>query len=376
MPIGDSPNAFRPLDAAAYLRLHGWREVDHTAERFSTWIKKDKQRGDFEVMLPLALHFHDLQQRILELFATLQAEEQRPLDEIVEDISTPNVDILRVRLVDAAADGCTLPVEGGAEVFQRTRDALVAAACSTLSRRAAFPTRKPETAMAFVREARFGQTKRGSYVITVLSPVTPALRSKQANLFETDDPFSRKAMRMLSSAIAASVQGAQRAAASGSVDGLLSSVKEGVSANLCDSLVGIVRASNSTEVQFTFSWAPARAETGLSPSSNTLSQDAVPYLVEASQLFKQSAELDEVEVSGVVTRLEHFDGQFGKVTVAGVAEGERRTVGMNLDGEPHAIAIKAYTDRLPIACVGELARDGKYYRLKNPRGFHILDEDE
>lgn len=241
--LSDIVRHFKPLDVASYLRLHGWKQADVDPDRYATWIKPDRVRGDFEVLLPLATSFRDLAQRVRELLDTLRAEEQRPAEEIIEDLTSPHADVVRARLAPGGNLDGTLPLDSGAGVFQQMRDLMLAAACAAWSPRSVFAKRKPDRAMQFVREARIGQTRRGNYVITVLSPVPPTLTNSNARLFDDEpEPFARKAVRTLATALNATVRGIEQAAATGKLDALSNAVEAGVSANLCDAILGINRS--------------------------------------------------------------------------------------------------------------------------------------
>jgi hypothetical protein len=50
---------------------------------------------------------------------------------------------------------------------------MLAAACSALEPRPLFAPRKPELAMSYINRARFGLARRGSYIMTIISPVLP-----------------------------------------------------------------------------------------------------------------------------------------------------------------------------------------------------------
>ena len=369
---------FKPLDVSSYLRLHGWKQVDVEPNRFATWVKSNAERGDFEVLLPLATTFRDFPQRVHELLDTLKAEERRAAEEIVEDLTSPHADVVRARLApDGSLDG-TLPLDAGAGVFQQMRDLMLAAACSAWAPRPVFAKRKPDRAMQFVRDARIGQTRRGSYVVTVLSPVPPTLTNTNGHLFDDEtEPFSRKSTRTLATALNATVQGVEAAAATGTLDALSRAVELGVSANLCDAILGINRSAGNEGIEFSFSWAASReAPVGL-PVKLRLAADSMPYLEEVSRCFRQTAEIEDVEVLGLVQKLERLGTEnTGKVTISGTVDGDRRTVHADLTGDDHSLAIRAYENRLPIACTGELVREGKSHRLKNPRGFRLLDESE
>jgi hypothetical protein len=377
LQIADIVGTFRPLEVASYLRLHGWKQQESVPERYSLWIKKDDGRGDFEVLLPMAMSFSDFPRRVRELIETLQAEEKRGLPEILEDVTTPHADIVRARLAPDGDMSGALPLEDGANVFQQMRDLMLSAACAAVSPRQVFAKRKPDQAMKYLREARIGQTQRGSYVITVLSPVPPALLAGSPPALFADmeeEPFSRKTVRILADALSATAEGVQSAAASGKLDALAAGVARGVSANLCEAILGLHEGSGGRGLEFSFSWALSRGAPANVRSVQRLQTDSMPYLEEASRHFRQTSELEGVEVFGAVHRLEHLHGDAGDVTIVGTVDGERRTVVTELQGEDHTRAIRAYEDRLAIRCFGELRKEGKSYRLRNPRDVRLVDD--
>ena len=379
LQIADIVKSFRPLEAASYLRLHGWKQRDSVPEKYALWTKQEENREGFEVMLPLATGFSDFPRRVRDLIETLQAEEHRGLLEILEDLTTPHADIVRARLAPEGDMGGTLPLEDGAAAFQHMRDLMLSAACAAVAPKQVYAKRKPDQAMKYLREARIGQTQRGSYVITVLSPVPPVLLAGNQTVMlpETEEePFGRKTVRILAEALAATVSGVADAASTGKLDAFSAGVCMGVSANLCEAILGLNEGSGSRGLGFSFSWAPSRGAPEGVKNVQQLQADSMPYLEEASRHFRQTSELEEVEVFGVVHRLEHLNGDAGKVTIVGTADSERRTVVMELAGELHKLAIRAYEKLLPVACVGELAKEGKSYTLRNPRHFRVVDESE
>src|SRR5438445_10304022 len=169
------------------------------------------------------------------------------------------------------------------KAFQHMRDLMLAAACAAVAPKQVFAKRKPDQAMKYLREARIGQTQRGSYVITVLSPVPPVLLAgNQAVLLPEveDEPFSRKTVRTLADAWAATTEGVQSAASSGKLDLLTKGVARGVSANLCEAILGLHEGSGARGVEFSFSWAPSRGAPQNIKSAQWLQTDSMPFLEE------------------------------------------------------------------------------------------------
>jgi hypothetical protein len=84
--------------------------------------------------------------------------------------------------------------------------------------------------------------------------------------------------------------------------------------------------------------------------------------------------VDDGEALGTVFKLEHQDGEQGKVTIVGSVDGIPRRVTMELSGANHQSAIRSYKEQIPIVCIGTLAREGRSWILKNPREVRLLEE--
>jgi hypothetical protein len=79
-----------------------------------------------------------------------------------------------------------------------------------------------------------------------------------------------------------------------------------------------------------------------------------------------------IEIQGMVTRLQEGDS-IGTVTLLGVVVGKLRKINVELPEPEYSEAIKAYQERLPVVCTGDLIKEGNTFVLKNPRHF-ALDE--
>jgi hypothetical protein len=102
-------------------------------------------------------------------------------------------------------------LEQAVAFVERSRDMVLAAACAAITKRPYFATRKPTRATEYLSRVRMGQTERGSYVLTILSPVAPELVAEcQLPLdLEMPEPYERQVTRTLAEALAAMAQAAR-----------------------------------------------------------------------------------------------------------------------------------------------------------------------
>jgi hypothetical protein len=82
--------------------------------------------------------------------------------------------------------------------------------------------------------------------------------------------------------------------------------------------------------------------------------------------------MPNIQVQGIVTDLSN-GSMAGQVTMMGCAVGQFRKIYVELTDSDYALAVKAYQERSPVVCTGDLIKQDKAFILKNHRYF-ILDE--
>lgn len=365
--------AISPMEVAAYLRTRGWHEVRVVSRKGSYWIWKDIEGHEFEVALPLDRNLGDYLHRMGDLLGTLEESEDRSQFDILRDLTETAADVVRIPANYAEAADGSMPFEDGVAFFGHARDLMLAAACSSVRRQGAFHTRKPGQAVQYVRSVRLGQTEPGSYTLCILSRVPPALKGTDGLILSVDDPFERQVTDTLARALTATELAAQRSAATGKFDDFRDAVNVGVSANLCEAIVGLSRfAAPSKGLAFDFSWARNRPTPQKTPGRITLPVDAVPVIQEAGRVLRATSPQEDFFLYGPVVRLEReSDGIPGRIIVLAFVDGTTRKVSVVLAPDDYVQAIQAHEKSIPITCEGDLLKEGRSYILSNPHHFRF-----
>jgi hypothetical protein len=103
----------------------------------------------------------------------------------------------------------------------------------------------------------------------------------------------------------------------------------------------------------------------------------MPIIQEAARQFRETGPFEDVEVEGVVTRLDRGPEAIeGEVTIYGNVEGQARRMTLSLERETYSKAVQAHDQRQTVRCIGDLVKEGRGYRLKNPRHFEVLVGDD
>lgn len=86
--------------------------------------------------------------------------------------------------------------------------------------------------------------------------------------------------------------------------------------------------------------------------------------------------LPNVAISGWINKLHWEESATGKITLMGFVVGKLRKISLELSGSDYQLALKAYEDRSPVTCFGDLIKENDCFVLKNPRDFALLTEAE
>ncbi len=372
----DALRALKPLEISVYLRAKGWRQTADINGKASLWILAN-EGIEFDVTVPQRRDFEDYALRISEVLETLAKAERRSELDILHDLLTATSDVIRVRAPSQDAENGTLSLNKAVEFVARSRDLMLAADCAAIDKRAFFARRKAQLAIDYLADVRMGQTERGSFVLTILSPVAPELKPVQDLLPDVGVPYERQVTRTLMVSLKTLDEAARAAGAHGDMAPFQAAISKGVSANLCDAIVGLAEVSSGRGLEINVSWSPSRPADDDVPTRIFFAGDAVPIIREAARQFRETAPSDDVEVEGVVTRLDRGpEAVGGEVTIYGNVEGQSRRMILRLEGETYSRAVQAHASRQTVRCTGDLIKEGRSYRLQNPRRFEVLSSDE
>ena len=86
-------------------------------------------------------------------------------------------------------------------------------------------------------------------------------------------------------------------------------------------------------------------------------------------------ELPNTTIQGIVMQIHtpNADKLSGEITLLGVIAEKLRKIKTELADKDYILAIKAYQERLPFLCTGDLIKENQTFTLKNPRNFTLDD---
>ena len=270
--------SLRPGEVQLYLSSRGWKPEPYGSGGKGLLFLHPAM-PEVDLLLPLKRGLGDYAARMGDLVVALATIEQRPVPEILNDLSGPTGDVFRLRVAGSVAALGNLPLDEAIKLLEGVRQLLWSSAFSVIRPEALHPQRTSKQVASFLEGCRFGQTERGSFVATILAPVPPEIQPPLAGLdsgrLELAQPFPRQVTTRLMSSLGLVSQ----AIRNGKPERLLDAVAQGISANLCDALVMMKPPGDESRLDVQVTWARTRPhlpadipEVGLLPS-RTLPSD-------------------------------------------------------------------------------------------------------
>lgn len=370
--VGRDGFALNPSQLAVWLRARGWTVESELPGKYTRYAK-DINGAPWEVEVPYSTSLRDYPRRLAEALAILADAEQRPQPELVREIRSTHLDLIQFRVVAESTRQGRIPVEHAASLYQQARDVVLAAACAALEPRATFATRKPAKAIDFMRGLRFAPAEAGSYVLTIESPVTPALQPSLLDDSDLEQPFERQATLTLAAALRATEDAVRRGGAALELSPFVDAVAHGSSANFYDALATMLQPFEGAALESSVAFASAR------PAANPVVRarfdaESVAVLREAARVLKEREPVPDLEVEGLVVALNSEDpSRGGTVAILCPLEERLRRVRVELGPADYQLAMQAHAERRVLSLAGDLEPGRGVLELRSPRRVRLAE---
>ena len=327
-----------------YLHRVGWSRVSGYGDNASIY-----QNGDgLEVLVPDREDLIDYVPVVRDVLTTLVRAHDTSAVRVYQDVVNQRRDVIRIVANDDGNGDGTIAPDAASELFTGAKLLWEAAVRSALE--------NPEDAKDYWRDARFGQTERGSYVVTMLSP--PVFLGVQIAL-RTSDTASTPARRVTNELMDVLRQTRSLVTELRDDDGsaVERAAKRGISYRICEALGRVLNpfGSISCQVYKTDPLAARREDYEIAH----FVQDDVEYLKMATDQLKVQARNAPAEVSvhGYILRCERReDRDDGKVTLNVLMPDLNgvQTVHLSVSDGDYRQALQLHGQKMRVDARGEL----------------------
>ena len=363
--------ALSPRDVAGYLRSRGWQDSGPYGS-YGRVFASSRNNETFEVILSTTNDARDFSRRMVELVDEVARFEDRSPYEVVADLTLAPFDVVRIRLQAADQYG-SIKISEGVELHEEARNLMLWAANAAASPqpRKSWKGRRFEEVGTYLDSVRLGQTQRGSFVLTLLSPwhFDPT-SAGSLDVFET---FGRRTTQKLASALVATQEAIRKVVVTNDLKPFDEAVTAGVSSNLCTSLARLAEEGNGMDV--TVDWSPSKPADGSVKVSMT--RENASILAEAARHLDQQEPDENVTIQGLVSQITEDPDRFDGNTVIETKVGNAiRRIKVQFGPDERTSVYQAAHHKRWIQVDGDLVRDGRQLSLRNPRSFFIVEPSD
>ncbi|MFJ2059718.1 hypothetical protein ACIOMM_27780 [Streptomyces sp. NPDC087908] len=352
------PGRVDPRVLGALLARHGWRRRGGAAGRYSRWTPPGSTGTS--LLVPESRAFPDCEDLLGEALTALARSATPSAREVLTGLAVPSDEIRWWRDVPPGPAG-VVPWTVQEQLRSAARQLLLAGALAVRGRAGYYGARHRRPAQASLETVVVGAAP-GGRGLTAFLPVAPG-RPIAVRLYH---------------ALHAAREATDYQRATGGMEAFDAAVEAGVSRELTEALVALVRGTEGARIAL--EWAPsAGAPEGCAarPAPVEFSPGDLPALREASARYLTDEPSVPVRLTGTVVRMRR-SGPRGEGTVRlrvlGGAEVPHVRVG--LDEEAYRTAGHAHLAGLPIRVVGRLESRGGFRRLTDASGVAPVQVDE
>ncbi|MEV6737497.1 hypothetical protein AB0N14_11385 [Streptomyces sp. NPDC051104] len=355
-----APDQVDPAVLGALLHRHGWQRRGGAPGRYGRWTPPGPGDSGTSLLVPESRAFPDCDDLIGEALVALTRSGSPSARDVLVGLTVPSDEIHWWRDVPTGPVGAA-PWDVEDHLRTAARQMLLAAALATRARAGYYGARHRRPAAASLEHVLIGAAT-GGRELTAFVPVA------------TGRPLAVR----LHQALYAAREAIDYQRASGGMEAFDTAVEAGVSHELTEALVALVRGSEGARIAV--AWAPAAGvpEGGATPAEPVeFSPGDLPALREAGARYLREEPSVQVRITGAVVRLRRSGPRGeGTVRLRVLAGAEVPHVRMTLDEESYRIAGHAHLVGLPIRVHGRLESRGGFRRLAAASGVAPVQVDE
>ncbi len=352
-----------------YLESTDWIKDGSIGKKATIWHRPEEEYSDFEIIQPIDSNIKGYLNKLSEVIESISDFEDKTTLTILEELQTFCTDLVKVRVIHQDVENGTIPLNDGVLLIGKSKELMVASVLSTFNKKKYFSGSRSSDVQNYLSQLRLGQTEVGSFVVNLLCPI-----NKSIALQDDADitSLTRSITTNLSKSLDAINVAVKRYKRDSNIFHFEEAVTAGVSANLCDALIGL---SGSSKLRnFEISIALARVEPDKQNVSihHSFNSEHVSVLEAASEYYKGNYVMDSFIASGLVNQMKHSkDEDFGEISIRTPVHNVEKNITVQLTLDDYWSAVHAHESGSYVSCTGQLIVTPKTARLIEAYDFTV-----
>lgn len=360
------------LSLRTYLKSRQWIDEGDWGNR-ATLFSKTHENRTWEILCPFRDTFADFAETMGEAIAVLAAVENRSQVDIFHDLERTGADVIHMRSPNGMGEKA-LSLRQNTEMLDAAYSLLASAARAAEKPSAAYRGRASSNVAEYLDNVLPLPGYHEGYDLTLHSPVPAGFGTQTDFGDDYTAPFPRQATNQLSKALHHTSRAITETVSRDTLEPFRQAVKEGVSANLCESVATL--AENGRGIEIGLFWAGVRPS-NVPDSNYKFSETSAGILSEAAGFLRRNDPSFDEHLIGQVVKLEkepnNFDGKAVLLTIR-----DERLVRIQVEFERPAfdIVIEAFKNQRFVSLDGDVFPTGNGYKLRHSRNLTFVKNDE
>lgn len=366
-------NDFSSIDInylTSYLKANQWIISSSIQNQYNIWHRSEEQFYDYEIVQPLNNNILGFNQRIFEVLNTLALFESRNIQSIFNNINQFKYDILKVRVIGSDVDEGAININDGILLFEKVKNLILSIIHSTASKKPFYTniSSVPLALESYYQSLKFGQTEHGSYIVNVLAPHQDVLANQHDDL---DQDLTTTISENFDRTLGALNKALKLYSEIHSVKFFQESITSGVSANLCESIIGMSGKNEKYDVEITIHSKKMHTE-----YKHIFKSQYIEHLKIATEHLKGHQIIKNYSVNGTIITLNKQPNEnTGSVTIKFQLDKKSKNIKLELEELDYIEAVKAHGSKCSVSINGDLILDGKKTILINFGKLKINEQE-
>ena len=371
-----------------YLNYYGWEikeSVNPNAAQYVKWV--DSFGEDVALFVPKKNTFKSYPLRIMGLLEQLSDVQKKPIPCIFEDISMFLKDRISLRVFSRSQNKMvnSLSLLENKTFSDSIYDIFAYAIRSETSRvPAMYYNSKTKKTQEILEKIRYGQTKKGSFIMNFYFPVEEENNERGVQLLEPEllapNMQEKPLLRRVINRIFSGLSNTQDAISTERIEKITENYRSGFNGNMCEAFANMLKES-SKPLEIKIKMSPLYTEQSLHREI-ILEPETYSILHEAGEKLKSQQALSDIEVEGVVLVLsreaENNDSKNYDFEIKVDCEDQNGKLFKNLlvvvNNSQHEMAYSAYHEKKKVKLKGTLVSERNTRRIENVTSLSVLEE--
>lgn len=370
-----------PMKVAEYLRNRGWRVSSPPAARglVQLFDRPESRTRPVQVRIPISSKLADYDDVMLRTLSVLAEFEGSARRAVFENLLHYSDDVISVREDTSDSRSGSVSFPRVLTLLSGLKRALLSAAHLEIEPLPHYPRLDRADAELLLDRCRFGQTRRGSFVMTVACPLNAVPEGANPDQLSFLPSFGRRVTMRLMGSIRLLVEAAVR-----DDDTSLPRTDDTetmISANLCDALAELAPSEPAGRLDVSCQWAKKKPldNEAESPTTCTIRAEHVPFILSFANVLRTARHPEtRQEFYGRIDTLNgrpDADGRMAGPVYSRMTDPNNDTikVRIDLDADQYKVAVEAHGSCKMVMVFGLLRRSpGGGLRIEDHGGLHLV----